>query len=392
MAVGDVRTHEVTFCSRVSKWAEKLFSQNPSWGFVRAEIEETVKRKRSDLRIYGPKDRLVLAGEVKLPGTPQGIIYAHNVLAFVRGNVKKRMKNSNFSKTLLLIDQAPLRLRRAICRAEKVGGEARAAGFTLIELLVVIAVIAVLAALLLPALARAKDRAVRMNCLGNEKQQALALTMYGGENKEFLPDNGDWCGDPWQILRWNTDALAADGAPYKVWYDPGTSSRFGDSDFITMWSFFGAWPSDYDPAPGTSGDLPARQTGYAQTMPGCLNWIYYGDWLYFTNINTKLTAAFTTDFDGSGVTLPIHPSGRTLLACATMSSGWPTTNLALRQTFSWTSLIGFYCPPLYSYSSAHVNNAAIPSGANIGMLDGHVEWHTFQQLVPRAYPDAVWYY
>jgi len=72
MAIGDVRTHEVTFCSRVSKWAENLFSQNPSWNFVRAEIEESVKRQRSDLRIYGPKNRLVLAGEVKLPGTAEG--------------------------------------------------------------------------------------------------------------------------------------------------------------------------------------------------------------------------------------------------------------------------------------------------------------------------------
>jgi methylase of polypeptide subunit release factors len=72
MAVGDVRTHEVTFCSRVSKWAENLFSQNPSWNFVRAEIEELVNRKRSDLRIYGPNNRLVLAGEVKLPGTAEG--------------------------------------------------------------------------------------------------------------------------------------------------------------------------------------------------------------------------------------------------------------------------------------------------------------------------------
>ncbi len=72
MAVGDARTHEVTFCSRVSKWADRLFSQNPSWNFVRTEIEESVRRKRSDLRIYGPDNRLVLAGEVKLPGTPEG--------------------------------------------------------------------------------------------------------------------------------------------------------------------------------------------------------------------------------------------------------------------------------------------------------------------------------
>jgi methylase of polypeptide subunit release factors len=72
MAVGDIRTHEVTFCSRVSKWADKLFSQNPAWNFVRTEIEESVKRKRSDLRIYASNNRLALAGEVKLPGTAEG--------------------------------------------------------------------------------------------------------------------------------------------------------------------------------------------------------------------------------------------------------------------------------------------------------------------------------
>src|SRR5579862_7173826 len=72
MAVGDIRTHEITFCSRVSKWADNLFSQNPSWNFVRTEIEESVKRKRSDLRIYGSNNRLALAGEVKLPGTAEG--------------------------------------------------------------------------------------------------------------------------------------------------------------------------------------------------------------------------------------------------------------------------------------------------------------------------------
>ena len=74
MAVGDARTHEVTFCSRVSKWADTLFSENPAWGFARTEIEESkgINRKRSDLRIYDAKKKLVLAGEVKLPGTVEG--------------------------------------------------------------------------------------------------------------------------------------------------------------------------------------------------------------------------------------------------------------------------------------------------------------------------------
>jgi len=70
----DIRTHQVTFCSRVSKWADTLFESNPALPFERTEIEESkgIKRKRSDLRVYGKSNKLILAGEVKLPGTAEG--------------------------------------------------------------------------------------------------------------------------------------------------------------------------------------------------------------------------------------------------------------------------------------------------------------------------------
>jgi prepilin-type N-terminal cleavage/methylation domain-containing protein len=115
------------------------------------------------------------------------------------------------------------------CSRAKARGRS-CAGFTLVELLVVIAIIAVLASLLLPALARAKQRSQRTACASNLKQIGVAFLLYLNDNGDRFPDQRDlkntlpggfrpWTSWPPSDPRagWGPSVLQSYGARDTIW-------------------------------------------------------------------------------------------------------------------------------------------------------------------------------
>jgi type II secretory pathway pseudopilin PulG len=222
---------------------------------------------------------------------------------------------------------------------------------------VVIAIIAILAALLLPAQALAKQKAMRTQCMNNLHQIEIALNFYGGQSNDKLPVLNDpgpaWC---WDIPNSAINIMLKSGLLTNTFFCPSTAPKFTDQinwkgPGPTLWGF----------------STTFHIVGYSFAFSGTQSKVFP------TNQNTTLESESVNG-------MYFGPSDRVLLADVVISDGNTTPGYANPGNNYVDVAGGFFMHHL----SAHLDGKQVPTGQFLGFKDGHVEWQLFPDASPRA--------
>jgi prepilin-type N-terminal cleavage/methylation domain-containing protein len=220
--------------------------------------------------------------------------------------------------------------------------------FTLIELLVVVAIIAILAAILLPALQKAKERARRVVCLSNQRQIAIGATLFADENDGNVP-----------ICRGRRIQIAFDPIGKKH-YDNIDSDR--DTDWIKAWSIAGL--TDHDTGKPTEvWNCPSRDYTSQYEAMGMNQLVI--SYQYFGGIGT---------WRNKWTTMP----SRSPVTLAKAQPEWAfSAGATLKTNGTW----GGDRASAYAGIPGHRTRSGYPEGHLQSFVDGSGKWIDFRDMV-----------
>jgi len=238
----------------------------------------------------------------------------------------------------------------------------RQRAFTLIELLVVIAIIAILAAMLLPALASAKQKAVRISCLNNLKQITLFTQMYTDDNNDQFPTATASYSPADEISNWWGAAICGGTTNYyKSFHDPAVNGSITENGVKWSWAFN-------------------------------FNLVGYGYNSFFLSCTPNLPSSqsvagykfnSSANFKRSGI---LHPTD-----CLVYADKQPKPDLTASGSLWWPNASMHNPSSSGQYEGVDTirhNEGKFPGIGNVGFADGHAESRKEADINPPVDPSA----